>query len=347
MPQPLEDVRDAIETPSNGSVSVPSKVDINVFGHSAILKYIRRTTSEQERIMKTLRTPDDRFENLPDYDFEPHYTKVGGMRMHYVDEGPQDTDAVLLLHGEPSWSYLYRHMIPPLAAAGLRVVTPDLIGFGKSDKPVRKSDYSYAGHVHWMREFIEDLDLGNITLFCQDWGSLIGLRVAAENEHRFARIALANGGLPTGDQTMPDAFMKWRAFALHSPYFPIGKIIQKATTTKLRDDVVAAYDAPFPARKFKAGARMFPALVPIRPDDPASEANRRAWDTFGRWEKPFLTAFSDKDPITRGGDRVWQKHVPGAQGQKHVTIEGAGHFLQEDKGKELANVLIEFVDSNP
>jgi haloalkane dehalogenase len=303
------------------------------------LKYIRRTTSEQERIMKTLRTPDDRFENLPDYDFEPHYTKVGGMRMHYVDEGPQNADPVLLLHGEPSWSYLYRHMIPPLAAAGLRVVTPDLIGFGKSDKPVRKSDYSYAGHVLWMREFIEDLDLGNITLFCQDWGSLIGLRVAAEDEQRFARIALANGGLPTGDQTMPDAFMKWRAFALHSPYFPIGKIIQKATTTKLRDDVVAAYDAPFPARKFKAGARMFPALVPIRPDDPASEANRRAWDTFGRWEKPFLTAFSDKDPITRGGDRVWQK--------KHVTIEGAGHFLQEDKGKELANVLIEFIDSNP
>jgi haloalkane dehalogenase len=269
------------------------------------------------------------------------------MRMHYVDEGPEDADAVLLLHGEPSWSYLYRHMIPPLTAADLRVVTPDLIGFGKSDKPVSKSDYSYAGHVHWMREFIEDLDLGNITLFCQDWGSLIGLRVAAENEHRFARIALGNGGLPTGDQTMPDAFMKWRAFALHSPYFPIGKIVQKGTTTKLRDGVVAAYDAPFPSRKFKAGARMFPALVPVRPNDPASEANRRAWDAFGRWEKPFLTAFSDKDPITRGGDRVWQKHVPGAQDQKHVTIEGAGHFLQEDKGEELANVLLEFIDSNP
>ena len=296
--------------------------------------------------MKTVRTPDDRFEDLPDYNFEPHYAIVDDLRMHYVDEGREDGDPVLLLHGEPSWSYLYRYMIPPLASAGLRVIAPDLVGFGRSDKPVDKSDYSYARHVAWMRAFIESLDLSRITLFCQDWGSLIGLRLAAENEHRFARIVLANGGLPTGDQTMPDAFMKWRAFALHSPYFPIGKIIQKGTTTNLRDEVVAAYDAPFPSRKFKAGARMFPALVPVRPDDPASDANRRAWDAFGRWEKPFLTAFSDKDPITRGGDRVWQKHVPGAQGQHHVTIEGAGHFLQEDKGEELANLLIQFIETN-
>ncbi len=296
--------------------------------------------------MRTVRTPDDRFEDLPDYNFEPHYTKVSGLRMHYIDEGPEDGEPVLLLHGEPSWSYLYRHMVPPLAAAGLRVVAPDLIGFGRSDKLVSKSDYSYAGHVAWIREFVESLDLTGITLFCQDWGSLIGLRVAAENGQRFARIVLGNGGLPTGDQAMPDAFMKWRAFALHSPYFPIGKIIQKGTTTNLRDDVVRAYDAPFPSRKFKAGARMFPALVPIRPDDPASDDNRRAWDAFSRWEKPFLTAFSDKDPITRGGDRVWQKHVPGAQSQEHVTIEGAGHFLQEDKGEELASVLIEFIKTD-
>lgn len=296
--------------------------------------------------MKTVRTPDERFEDLPDYNFEPHYANVDGLRMHYVDEGREDGDPVLLLHGEPSWSYLYRYMIPPLARAGLRVIAPDLIGFGRSDKPVAKSDYSYARHVAWMRGFIELLDIEHITLFCQDWGSLIGLRVAAENEHRFAGIVLANGGLPTGDQAMPDAFMKWRAFALHSPYFPIGKIIQKGTTTNLRDDVVAAYDAPFPSRKFKAGARMFPALVPVRPDDPASDANRRAWDAFGRWEKPFLTAFSDKDPITRGGDRVWQKHVPGAKEQHHVTVAGAGHFLQEDKGEELANLVIEFIETN-
>jgi haloalkane dehalogenase len=293
--------------------------------------------------MKTLRAPDACFENLPGYDFDPNFVELDGLRMHYVDAGARDGDPVLLLHGEPSWSYLYRHMIPPLAQAGFRVIAPDLIGFGKSDKPTRKSDYSYASHVGWVQRFLELLDLDGINLFCQDWGSLIGLRVAAENEHRFARIALGNGGLPTGDQTMPDAFMKWRAFALHSPYFPIGKIIQRGTTTDLREDVVAAYDAPFPSRKYKAGARKFPALVPITPDDPASEANRRAWAKFGEWEKPFLTCFSDKDPITRSGDRVWQKHVPGAKGQPHTTIEDAGHFLQEDKGPELAELLISFI----
>ena len=296
--------------------------------------------------MKALRTQDSRFENLPGYDFEPRYVDVAGMRMHYIDEGPPDAAPVLLLHGEPSWSYLYRHMIPPLASAGLRVIAPDLIGFGKSDKPVKKSDYSYAGHVSWMRQFLESLELGNITLFCQDWGSLIGLRVAAENESRFARVALGNGGLPTGDQQMPKAFMKWRAFALHSPYFPIGKIIQKGTTTALNDDIVAAYDAPYPSRKYKAGARVFPALVPITPDNPASEANRSAWQVFGKWEKPFLTTFSDKDPITRGGDRIWQEHVPGAKGQAHVTINGAGHFLQEDKGPELAGILLDFCEED-
>ena len=292
--------------------------------------------------MKIVRTPDDRFENLPGYEFEPHYVTIGDLRMHYVDEGPEDADPVLLLHGEPSWSYLYRHMIPPLADAGMRVIAPDLPGFGKSDKPVNKDDYTYANHVGWMRRFLESLYLENITLFCQDWGSLIGLRVAAENEHRFARIALGNGGLPTGDQQMPPAFMKWRMFALHSPYFPIGKIIQKGTTNTLSDEVVAAYDAPFPSRKYKAGARKFPALVPITPDDPASAANRAAWETFSHWEKPFLTCFSDKDPITRGGDEKWQQHVPGASGQAHTTIADAGHFLQEDKGPELAQLLINF-----
>ena len=293
--------------------------------------------------MKALRTPDARFENLPDYSFEPHFVDVNGLRMHYVDEGPADAEPVLLLHGEPSWSYLYRHMIPPLAAAGLRVVAPDLIGFGKSDKPAKKDDYSYAAHVSWMQQFVDSLDLNNITLFCQDWGSLIGLRVAAENDHRFARIAIGNGGLPTGDQQMPDAFMKWRTFALHSPYFPIGKIIQKATRSELSDEIIAAYDAPFPSRKYKAGARQLPALVPITPDDPASAANRSAWKMFSTWEKPFLTCFSDKDPITRGGDRVWQEHVPGAQGQPHTTIKNAGHLLQEDKGPEIAKLLIRFI----
>jgi len=226
--------------------------------------------------MKALRTPDDRFADLPGYDFEPHYVEIDGLRMHYVDEGPDDMAPVLLLHGEPSWSYLYRKMIPPLVAAGHRVVAPDLIGFGKSDKPTRQSDYSYAGHVAWMRQFIEALDLNNITLFCQDWGSLIGLRVAAENESRFDRIALGNGGLPTGDHEPPKVFKIWRAFARWSPWFPIGRIIQKATVSDLSLEVVAAYDAPFPSAKYKAGTRAFPKLVPTVPDDPASDANHAA-----------------------------------------------------------------------
>ncbi len=293
--------------------------------------------------MKTLRTPDERFADLPGYPFEPNYVDVDGLRMHYVDEGPGDGKVVLLLHGEPSWSYLYRHMIPPLADAGLRVIAPDLPGFGRSDKPARKSDYSYARHVAWMTGFVEALDLDGITLFCQDWGSLIGLRVAAENEERFARIALGNGGLPTGDQPMPRAFTIWRAFARFSPWFPIGRILQSGTVTELPADVVAAYDAPFPSSRYKAGTRAFPMLVPTTPDDPASEANRAAWQVFEQWQKPFLTTFSNRDPITRGGEVSWQERVPGAQGIEHVKIRNAGHFLQEDKGVELAEVLTAFI----
>lgn len=296
--------------------------------------------------MKALRTPDARFENLPDFDFEPHYVDVDELRMHYVDEGPRNGNVVLLLHGEPSWSYLYRHMIPPLRDAGFRVIAPDLIGFGKSDKPALKTDYSYARHVAWMKAFIEMLDLQDITLFCQDWGSLIGLRVAAENEQRFARIALGNGGMPTGDQEMPKAFLTWQKFARFSPWFPIGKLIQKATVTELSDAVVAAYDAPFPSAKFKAGARVFPQLVPTTPNDPASDANRAAWSVFRKWQKPFLTTFSNRDPITRGGEKVWQESVPGARAQDHVRILNGGHFLQEDKGAELAEVMIRFIAKN-
>ena len=293
--------------------------------------------------MEFLRTPDARFTQLPDFPFTPHYVELGELRMHYIDEGPRDAPPVLLLHGEPSWSYLYRHMIPPLAAAGHRVVVPDLIGFGRSDKPVRKSDYSYAQHVAWMQAFITQLDLRQISLFCQDWGSLIGLRVAAENDGRFARIALGNGGLPTGDQSMPRVFRIWQAFARFSPWFPIGRIVQSGTVTELEPQVVAAYDAPFPSARYKAGARAFPALVPTRPGDPASDANRKAWSAFGHWEKPFLTCFSNRDPITRGGEKAWQQHVPGANACEHVKIRNAGHFLQEDKGPELAQVLIDFM----
>ncbi len=293
--------------------------------------------------MNALRTPDDCFANLPGYDFEPHYVDIGGLRMHYVDEGPADAAPVLLLHGEPSWSYLYRKMIPPLAAAGHRVIAPDLIGFGKSDKPDDQDDYSYAGHVDWMRAFVETLDLRNVSLFAQDWGSLIGLRVAAEDESRFARIAIGNGGLPTGDHAMSEAFLQWREFARTSPTFDIGRIIQRATVSELSDEVVAAYDAPFPDDSYKAGARKFPMLVPTTPDDPASEANRQAWAVLMNWTKPFLTTFSDKDPILGGGEKVFKKLVPGAAGQDHVIIRDGGHFLQEDKGEEIAEVLNEFI----
>ena len=295
--------------------------------------------------MNSIRTPESRFENLPDYDFAPHYVEIDSLRMHYVDEGPQDANPLLLLHGEPSWSYLYRKMIPPLAAAGHRVIAPDLIGFGKSDKPISIRDYSYAGHVDWMRQFIEALDLNDITLFGQDWGALIGLRVAAENQARFARIAIGNGALPTGDQPMSEAFIQWRDYAMTNTRFDIGGVFQRASMLDLSNEVVAAYDAPFPDETYKAGARAFPSLVPITPDDPASEANRRAWAVLGQWNKPFLTAFGDKDPILGGGERAFKKRVPGAAGQPHVIIKDAGHFLQEDKGEELAAALLAFIEN--
>ena len=293
--------------------------------------------------MKILRTPDQRFQNLSDYEFEPHYLDIDEMRMHYVDEGPADAPPVLLMHGEPSWSYLYRYMIPPIVSAGLRAIAPDLIGFGKSDKPAAQGDYSYEAHVAWMLQFLERLNLKNITLVCQDWGSLIGLRLAAENEERFDRIVLANGGLPTGDQVMPRVFRIWRAFARFSPWFPIGRIVQSGTVSTLPPDVTAAYDSPFPNSTYKAGARAFPKLVPTTPDDPAASANRAAWEVFCKWQKPFLTAFSNRDPITRGADQAFLERVPGAKDQPHTTIRNAGHFLQEDKGPELAKVVIDFV----
>ena len=298
--------------------------------------------------MEALRTADERFTGLLGYSFGPNYVDVpsgdgGALRMHYVDEGPRDADPVLLLHGEPSWSFLYRKMIPVLVRAGHRTVAPDFIGFGRSDKPVKQQDYTYQRHVDWTRAFLESLDLRNTTLFGQDWGGLIGLRLAAEHPDRFVRIVAANTGLPTGDQSPGEAFLRWQKFSQTSPSFDVGRLVQGATVTTLAEDVVAAYDAPFPDDAYKAGARVFPALVPTRPDDPAAPANRKAWEVLRRWEKPFLTAFSDSDPITRGGDRILQGQIPGARGQPHTTIKGAGHFLQEDKGEELAAVIAEFI----
>ena len=293
--------------------------------------------------MKSIRTPESRFDELPNYPFAANYVDIDDLRMHYVDEGERNSPAVLLLHGEPSWSYLYRHMIPPIVAGGLRAIAPDLIGFGKSDKPTRKTDYSYARHVGWMEKFITQLDLQDITLVCQDWGSLIGLRVAAENPERFARVVVANGFLPTGDRKPPKVFYYWRAFATWSPWFPIGRIIQSGTIARLAPDVIRAYDAPFPSRSYKAGARAFPRLVPVTSDDPAAAANRDAWEIFKKWEKPFLTAFSNRDAITRGSDKIFQSLVPGCREQPHAKIRNAGHFLQEEKGPELAKVVVDFV----
>lgn len=293
--------------------------------------------------MKALRTPDERFADLPGYAFAPHYMEVDGMRLHYIDEGPRDAAPVLMLHGEPSWSYLYRKMIPIVTAAGLRAVAPDLIGFGRSDKPAARADYTYQRHVDWMTAFIEGIDLRGITLVCQDWGGLIGLRLAAEHPDRFARIVAANTFLPTGDNPPGEAFLRWQTFSQTAPQFPIGNIIQGGCKTPLTPEIVAAYDAPFPDDSYKEGARQFPALVPTRPDDPASDANRKAWEVLRRWDKPFLTAFSDQDPITRGGDRAFQESVPGTKGQPHTTIEGGGHFLQEDRGEELARAVVDFI----
>jgi haloalkane dehalogenase len=295
--------------------------------------------------VNVLRTPDERFADLPDFPFEPHYAEVGdGLRVHYVDEGPADAAPVLLMHGEPTWSYLYRHMVPVLVAAGHRVVAPDLVGFGRSDKPADTDDYSYARHVDWMKELVFDrLDLRRITFFGQDWGGLVGLRLVAADPDRYDRVVVGNTGLPTGERPPTDAFLAWQKFAKETPSLPIGNLVDGGSKSKLPPEVIAAYDAPFPDDSFKAGARIFPALVPTSTDDPAHADNVAAWEVLRKFEKPFLCAFSDGDPITAGGDRIFHREVPGTNGQPHVTIEGGGHFLQEDKGPELAQVIVDFV----
>ncbi|HZQ29112.1 MAG TPA: haloalkane dehalogenase [Acidimicrobiales bacterium] len=296
--------------------------------------------------MDALRTPDERFTGLPGYAFEPHYVQVpdgegGELRIHYVDEGPADGQPVLLLHGEPSWSYLYRKMIPVLTAAGQRAVAPDLVGFGRSDKPAKRTDYTYQRHVDWLRAALVDgLDLRHITLVCQDWG---GLRLVAEHPDRFDRVVAANTFLPTGERDPGEAFLAWQKFSQEVPELPVGRIVNGGCVSDLPPEVVAAYDAPYPDESYKEGARQFPLLVPTRPDDPASDANRKAWEVLHGWDKPFLTAFADSDPITRGADRHLQEQIPGAKGQPHTTIEGAGHFLQEDQGERLAEVVVAFM----
>ena len=299
--------------------------------------------------MEVLRTPDQRFDDLPGYAFAPHYAEIpdqddGVLRVHYLEEGSPTAECVLLMHGEPSWSYLYRHMIPVLVGAGLRVVAPDLVGFGRSDKPTPRTEYSYARHVEWMRSLLFDvLDLDGVTLVGQDWGGLIGLRLVAEHPERFARVVTANTSLPTGSGEPSAAFLSWLKFSQEVDAFPAGNIVNAGCVTDLAPEIIAAYDAPFPDQSFTEGARQFPTLVPITPDDPASAANRAAWEVLAQWAKPFLTAFSDGDPITAGSDRLLQERIPGSRDQPHVTVAGGGHFLQEDKGPELARVVAAFV----
>ncbi len=292
-----------------------------------------------------LRTPDERFADLPDFPWQPTYLETAdGLRVAVIDEGPRDAPVVLLLHGEPSWSFLYRRMIPTLLEAGLRVVAPDLVGFGRSDKPTRESDYTYARHVEWLREVLFDgLDLAGITLVAQDWGGLIGLRLVAEHPGRFAQVVTANTGLPDGSYLMPKAWQDFAAFVERTPDLPIGLLVGFGCATELAPEVTAGYDAPFPDATYKAGARIFPLLIPQTPDMAGAAENVAAWQVLAGFDRPWLNAFSDGDPITRGGDQLLAATVPGANGQPHSTIEGAGHFLQEDKGPELAAVVVSWL----
>ena len=295
--------------------------------------------------MKTLRTPDDRFADLPGWSWTPSYAEVGegelALRMAYIDAGPREARPILLLHGEPTWSYLYRHMMGPLLDAGLRVVVPDLVGFGRSDKPAEQDDYTYQRHVDWLTDLVVgELDLSDAILFCQDWGGLLGLRLVAEHPDRFAGVVASNTMLPTGDHDPGDAFRAWREFSRTSDGFDIGRIVDGGSVRALDPAEIAAYDAPFPDDTYKAGARIFPSLVPISPDDPASAPNRKAWETLLRWDKPFLTAFGDSDPITGAAAPVLRKLIPGAAGQPHETLERTGHFSQEDAGPRLAEILV-------
>jgi haloalkane dehalogenase len=297
--------------------------------------------------MKILRTPDSRFSNLPDFPFQPRYREIkdpdgAALRIHYLDEGPAAAAPVLLMHGEPSWCFLYRKVIPALTARGHRAVAPDLVGFGRSDKPAARADYTYERHVRWMSDWLVSLDLRNLTLFCQNWGGLIGLRLVAAFPERFARVVVANTGLPIGNPVSP-AFEQWLNFSQTVPELPVGQIVNMGTVRELSPAEVAAYNAPFPDESYKEGARIFPALVPITPQHGSVAENKRAWEVLEKFDKPLLTAFSDSDPVTRGGVTNFQERVPGAKGRRHITVERAGHFLQEDRPDEVARVIDELI----
>jgi haloalkane dehalogenase len=290
---------------------------------------------------KILRTPESRFKDLKDYPFQPHFVRVNNLLIHYVDEGPVDNDPVLLLHGVPAWSYLYRHLIKIISESGCRVIAPDLIGFGKSDKPLKAKSHSYQSHVEWITEFISILNLKGITLFCHDWGSLIGLRIAASHPDLFTRIIVSNGMLPTGEYKINPGFRLWKYFARYSPFIPVDLVIEAGTLRKLDKEEKKAYRAPFPSSRYKAAIRALPSRVPAAQNDPQSAVNKTLWKLLEGWKKPFLTVFSNHDPITRGGDEYMQKRIPGAAGQDHKRLD-AGHFIQEDRYKELSEIIIRF-----
>jgi haloalkane dehalogenase len=301
--------------------------------------------------MDTLRTPEDRFADLPGFEHPPSYVEVPDgdgdtLRMGYVETGPADGPVVLLLHGEPTWSFLYRHVMRVLADDGIRAVAPDLVGFGRSDKPSRQADHSYARHVEWLRALAFDaLDLREVTLVGQDWGGLLGLRLVAEHPDRFAAVVAANTGLPTGDVAMPDVWWRFRRAVERADVLDVGRLVAAGCVHPMDDAVRAAYDAPFPDEAFKAGPRVMPTLVPTAPDDPATDANRAAWRELAGFERPFLVAFSDGDPITGAMAPVLSRAVPGARGRTHPVLQDAGHFLQEDAGERLGGVVADLVRS--
>ena len=290
---------------------------------------------------KAFRTPGYRFADLKDYQFQSHFVSIGNLQLHYIDEGPVYADPVLLLHGVPGWSYLYRHLIKKIAGSGCRVIAPDLIGFGKSDKPGEKQAHTCQAHVNWISGFLDKLNLNNILLFCHDWGSLIGLRIAAMHPGLFTGIIVSNGMLPTGEHKIHFRFKFWKFFSRYSPFIPVDLIIESGTIRKLDNEERRAYRAPFPSSKYKTAIRILPGQVPTSPDDPESSINKSAWESLDKWEKPFLTVFSSNDPITRGGDEYMQRRIPGAKGQDHLRLV-AGHFIQEDKSTELADIIIRF-----